>query len=94
MIGVLGNLACQSEIRKDVSQRESLVYTLVSHLRYPDTLALVQLVRLIRTCLWELRSSAPAADNSWVAALSKQEAYQSLGFIVGSSVDGKCLFEN
>jgi hypothetical protein len=69
-----------------------LVYTLVSHLRYPDTLALVQLVRLIRTCLWELRSSPPCDDNSWITALSKQEAFQSLGFIIGSSVEGMIFF--
>ncbi|KAF4523664.1 hypothetical protein B566_EDAN006034 [Ephemera danica] len=91
MIGVLGNLTCQTEIRSKVEENGELVKSLVTLLRYPDTLALVQIVRLIRTCMWEMRDTAPTSSNSWIIALSQKEACESLAFILKNSVEEDLL---
>lgn len=91
MLGILGNLACQSEIRDAVSKRESLIELLIASLNYHDAPALIQLVRLIRSCLWELRNrdqKAKIEDNLWTKCLSQEESSANLSFIIQSSVEG------
>ncbi|XP_059471251.1 protein saal1 [Neocloeon triangulifer] len=90
MLGILGNLVCQSEIREEVSKQESLIEILAAALTYPDGPALIQLVRLIRACLWELRNSElndEPRDSFWIKSLAQDECSASLTFIIQSSVE-------
>jgi hypothetical protein len=94
MLGILGNLACQTEIRDAVSKRESLIELLIASLNYHDAPALIQLVRLIRSCLWELRNrdqKAKIEDDLWTKCLSQEESSANLSFIIQSSVEGWSL---
>jgi len=91
MLGILGNLACQTEIRIEMSKRESLIDVLIATLTYPDAPALIQLVRLIRSCLWELRNTEQneeIEDNLWTKSLAQEESSANLSFIIQSSIEG------
>ncbi|CAB3366218.1 Hypothetical predicted protein [Cloeon dipterum] len=96
MLGIIGNLGCQSEARREIAAQKSLIAILAATLEYTDARTLIQLVRLIKTCLWDLRNLEAGEipkDNFWVESLAHQSCSDSLMFIIRSSCDEDLVFD-
>lgn len=58
MIGILGNMCSLDIVREALSQKEDVCIILLKMLSLEDSLTLIQLIRLLNTCLWSAKSSS------------------------------------
>ena len=55
MVGILGNMCTADIVRKSLSEKEEICLMLIKMLSLEDSLTLVQLMRLLHTCLWTIQ---------------------------------------
>ncbi|CAG2065819.1 unnamed protein product, partial [Timema podura] len=57
-VGIIGNMCCVPGVRRRVNCTPGLPSVLADLLNYPDPLTLIQLMRLLKTCLVQLEESS------------------------------------
>ncbi|XP_046395529.1 protein saal1 [Ischnura elegans] len=54
MVGILGNVACEEEVRRLIGSNAELIKIIINLLTFTDSPTLLQLVRLLTTCIWNV----------------------------------------
>ncbi|KAK3911906.1 Protein SAAL1, partial [Frankliniella fusca] len=106
LVGILGNMTALKSARKSLSQLNT-AEQLLSLLSSSDTPTLLQLVRLLNTCVWHVNRSSHTPDGQdedekvesqaeadvWVQLLSTSapSINENLSFILRSSTNGELL---
>lgn len=86
-VGILGNMACTEVGCKAISDNDSLRTLMLLLLQSPDAMTLVEVTRLIYTCL-----SSESVYPLWITSLKQiSSVYDSLVFILRSSTNNDLL---
>ncbi|XP_021929302.1 uncharacterized protein LOC110834446 isoform X2 [Zootermopsis nevadensis] len=71
LVGIIGNLTCVPRVRKEIARKVDIIRMLLELLSMPDVPTLLQLMRLLQACFWDLRnteentvSSGPSVEKS------------------------------
>ncbi|KAG8234867.1 hypothetical protein J437_LFUL013154 [Ladona fulva] len=104
MVGILGNLACQEQVRQKIGENEDLIKIIINQLTSSDSPTLIQVMRLINTCIWNLSDKNSKQSNSsdpdkeenescWISTLKteKELLQQITCFILASSRNEELL---
>ncbi|KAM8938755.1 protein SAAL1 [Pelodytes ibericus] len=86
-VGILGNMACFSETRMDISDNETLGEVILLLLADPDPPTLIETCRLLLTCL-----SQPDVSTIWLDRIRQQPSIREIFcFIMSSSTNVELL---
>ncbi|XP_064634981.1 protein saal1-like [Lineus longissimus] len=87
VIGILGNMACNEEICKDMTRNQKFIDVALFLLENPDTETLLETTRLLFTCVSSSESRAV-----WTAAIKADEkTFTNIKFILSSSTNTDLL---
>jgi hypothetical protein len=56
LVGIMGNLSCVPSVRKEIAERVNIIRMLLELLSLPDVPTLLQLMRVLQACVWDLRN--------------------------------------
>lgn len=89
-MGILGNMACEPIILELLGAHEELLETILRHLSSEDSATLVQILRLLRSALWNIQNNS---ESKWRVNL-KNSTYlrEVVPFILKSSTNGNYSF--
>ncbi|XP_067656159.1 protein saal1-like [Haliotis asinina] len=86
-VGILGNMACDKEICKAITETDKLVKMIVMMVENPDTPTLVETTRLLYTCL-----SNREAMSTWISSIKSDASFfTNICFILHSSTNTDLL---
>lgn len=87
-VGILGNLACNETVCREMAADANLIQMVLLLLQNPDGLCLVQICRLIYSCL-----GYEDSKSSWINAIKQQETeiLEQIKFILTSSTNVELL---
>ncbi|XP_015112886.1 protein saal1 [Diachasma alloeum] len=86
IVGITGNLCCQSDILSRVAENSELVDSLLSILLSNDTETLIQVLRILQAAVWNLQSEN--WSSKWLESLKQCKFLgDSLIFILKSSTN-------
>ncbi|XP_069674687.1 uncharacterized protein [Periplaneta americana] len=55
LVGIIGNMSCTANVRAEIAQSDVIISALLGLLSIPDVPTLLQLMRLLQACFWDLR---------------------------------------
>ena len=89
ILGILGNMACEPIILELLGAHEELLETILRHLSSEDSATLVQILRLLRSALWNIQNNP---ESKWRVNL-KNSTYlrEVVPFILKSSTNEELL---
>ncbi|XP_029042825.2 uncharacterized protein LOC114876018 isoform X2 [Osmia bicornis bicornis] len=89
ILGILGNMACEPIILELLGAHEELLETILRHLPSEDSATLVQILRLLRSALWNIQNNP---ESKWRVNL-KNSTYlrEVVPFILKSSTNEELL---
>ncbi|XP_011300930.1 protein saal1 [Fopius arisanus] len=88
VVGIIGNLCCQSDVLPRLVEKSELVDSLLNLLLCNDPETLIQVLRVLQTVVWNLQSESP--NSKWVDRLKNCKFLgTALVFILKSSTNGK-----
>lgn len=103
LIGILGNMTSVRDVRMHLSQ-SNYIHFFISLLSSSDALTLLQLVRLLNSCVWHVNNNSRLLDekdedeeqdfvaeiNAWITQLEElaPDVNEHLSFILRSSTNG------
>lgn len=91
MLGILGNMTCEASVLDLLGAKEELLETILRHLSSEDTATLVQILRLLRSALWNIQTNP---ESKWKTNLKNSTFLREVvPFILKSSTNGE-YFEN
>lgn len=87
-VGILGNLACNETVCREMSADQNFIHMVLLLLQNPDGLCLVQTFRLLYSCL-----GYEAGQSAWISAIKQQEneILEQIKFIMTSSTNVELL---
>lgn len=93
LIGMIGNMCCDKDVRNMLANQEDIQDTLLSLLSNPDPLILVQLMRLLECIAWDLlkpeSTELMTTDKHWFENHLESEQFAiHIAFILSSSTSG------
>nr|CAD7426635.1 unnamed protein product [Timema monikensis] len=91
-VGIIGNLCCVPGVRRRVNCTPGLPSVLMDLLNYPDPLTLIQLMRLLKTCLVQLEGAPEDTVPTQVIVNgegSGERSVEDLNGCSGGSGDGQ-----
>ncbi|XP_046486602.1 protein saal1 isoform X3 [Neodiprion pinetum] len=93
LMGILGNMCCQSNVIQTVAERQELVSLLFNLLSTDDPETLIQLLRLLRVAVWDIQlQERRDVISPWLEHLKNYEVLgSSLVFILNSSTNDDLL---
>lgn len=60
----MGNLSCVPSVRMEIAKRVNIIHMLLELLSLPDVPTLLQLMRLLQACFWDLRNTEAKNSSS------------------------------
>ncbi|XP_046429717.1 protein saal1 isoform X3 [Neodiprion fabricii] len=93
LMGILGNMCCQSNLIQTVAERQELVSLLFNLLSTDDPETLIQLLRLLRVAVWDIQlQERRDVISPWLEHFKNYEVLgSSLVFILNSSTNDDLL---
>ncbi|XP_046598647.1 protein saal1 isoform X4 [Neodiprion lecontei] len=93
LMGILGNMCCQSNVIQTVAERQELVSLLFNLLSTDDPETLIQLLRLLRVAVWDIQlQERRDVISPWLEHFKNYEVLgSSLVFILNSSTNDDLL---
>lgn len=64
LVGIMGNLSCVPSVRMEIAKRVNIIHMLLELLSLPDVPTLLQLMRLLQACFWDLRNTEAKISSS------------------------------
>lgn len=64
LVGIMGNLSCVPSVRMEIAKRVNIIHMLLELLSLPDVRTLLQLMRLLQACVWDLRNTEAKVSSS------------------------------
>ncbi|PNF41689.1 hypothetical protein B7P43_G03437 [Cryptotermes secundus] len=64
LVGIMGNLSCVPSVRMEIAKRVTIIHMLLDLLSLPDVPTLLQLMRLLQACFWDLRNTEAKISSS------------------------------
>jgi hypothetical protein len=64
LVGIMGNLSCVPSVRMEIAKRVNIIHMLLELLSLPDVPTLLQLMRLLQACFWDLRNAEAKISSS------------------------------
>lgn len=86
-MGIIGNMTCESSVLDLLGEKEELLDIILHLLSSEDTAILVQILRLLRSALWNIQMNL---KSKWRINLRKSTFLREVvPFILKSSTNGK-----
>ncbi|KAI4495503.1 hypothetical protein M0802_008717 [Mischocyttarus mexicanus] len=89
LLGIIGNICCQTSILESIGNNKSLIKTLWNHLLTDDTESLHQIFRLLQSVIWDIRGNP---ESKWVNNIKECEFFSDVMiFVLNSSTNNDLL---
>ncbi|XP_076667051.1 protein SAAL1 isoform X4 [Andrena cerasifolii] len=89
ILGILGNITCEPVVLELLGTKEELLETILRHLSSEDTATLVQILRLLRSALWNIQNNP---ESKWRVNLRNSTYLREVvPFILKSSTNEELL---
>lgn len=89
ILGIIGNMTCEASVLDALEEKDELVETILRHLSSEDSATLVQILRLLRSALWNIQSNP---CSNWRANLANSTILREVvPFILKSSTNEELL---
>ncbi|CAL7950903.1 unnamed protein product [Xylocopa violacea] len=89
ILGIIGNMACVPSVLDVLGEKEELLETILRHLSSEDSATLVQILRLLRSALWNIQTNP---DSKWRINLRNSTFLREVvPFILKSSTNEELL---
>nr|XP_012154024.1 PREDICTED: protein saal1 isoform X2 [Megachile rotundata] len=86
ILGILGNMTCEPVVLELLGAHEELLETILRHLSSEDSATLVQILRLLRSALWNIQNNP---ESKWRVNLRNSTFLREVvPFILKSSTNG------
>ncbi|XP_033123890.1 protein saal1-like [Anneissia japonica] len=86
-VGILANMACIDQMRKDFAENQQLRDLVLALLEGRDPPTLVEVSRLLHACITDQTTAKP-----WLTAIKQNSSLETLTFILLSSTNSELLF--
>ncbi|XP_066993099.2 protein saal1 isoform X2 [Anabrus simplex] len=63
MVGIIGNMCCVESVRTELGRRTDVVEVLLELLSMPDVPTLLQVLRVLQTCAWDVKNRSAKSKN-------------------------------
>ncbi|CAK9808184.1 Protein SAAL1 [Anthophora plagiata] len=89
ILGIIGNMTCESSVLDLLGAKEELLETILRHLSSEDSATLVQILRLLRSALWNIQTNP---ESKWRVNLRNSTFLREVvPFILKSSTNEELL---
>jgi len=91
-VGIVGNMCCEASVRSALCSRQGTTDLLLSLLDSPDSLTLIQLLRLFHSAAWDLVRNPDYGPHWLDCEVTSMRVCSHITFILSSSTNDELLF--
>ncbi|XP_035744194.1 protein saal1-like [Vespa mandarinia] len=89
LLGIIGNMSCQTSILKSMGNNKQLVKTIWNNLLSDDTESLLQIFRLLQAVVWDIQRNP---ESQWVKNIKECDFFSDVViFVLNSSTNNDLL---